>query len=298
MESTIFYPPRRPGVIFQSLAIVLSALAGTAALVLALTRATGSQFVLLIVLALLFYLPLPVLVYRLFSLLRASYTLERDGLRLHWGLRSQDIPLPQVEWVRPASDLGFHLPLPLLRWPGSVVGARPVPDLGPVEFLAATTQGMLLLATPERVYAISPEDPRAFVRLFQRMIEYGSLSPIQPYSSRPAAFAERIWNDRLARVPLIAAVLLTLLLFVFVALMIPASGPLAIGFDPSGAPYPPVPPERLMLLPVLAAFSLVIDVVFGLYLYRSEPNRPISYLLWLSAAVTPLLLLAAVFLLR
>jgi len=45
------------------------------------------------------------------------------GLRLRWGLRAEDIPLPEIEWIRPASDLGFHLPKPFLSMPGALLGA-------------------------------------------------------------------------------------------------------------------------------------------------------------------------------
>ena len=294
MEATRFLPPRRPGVVFHALAVLASLAGGTIALAYALSGASGTQFTLILVLALVLLAPLPLLLYRGFALLRANYNLERDGLRLRWGLRQQDIPLPEIEWVRPASELGFSLPLPPLHWPGAVLGVRTVPELGPVEFLSATTVGMLLLATPDRVYAISPEDPRAFIRAFQRAWECGSLSPLPAYSARPTAFLEQVWQDRLARFPLLVGAALTVGLFLLVGLVIPTSGPLSIGFDPSGQPFPPGPPERLMLLPVLAGFTLAVNLLLGLFLYRYDAQRPIAYLLWLSSALTPLLLALAV----
>ncbi|HZW03756.1 MAG TPA: PH domain-containing protein [Anaerolineaceae bacterium] len=294
MEATRYLPPRRAGLVFHALATAASLTGGISALVAALSGAVGTQFVLFLGLGLLLLVPLPLLLYRGLALFRASYNLERDGLRLNWGLRRQDIPLPEIEWVRPAGELGFHLPLPRLHWPGAILGLRTVPELGPVEFMAASTENMLLLATPDRVYAISPEDPRAFIRAFQRAWEYGSLSPLPAYSARPTAFLEQVWQDRLARIPLLVGLVLTLGLVFFVALLIPTSGPLSLGFDPSGQPFPPGPPERLMLLPVLAAFTLAINLALGLFLYRLRARRPIAYLLWVSSALTPLLLLLAV----
>lgn len=297
MEPTLFIPPRRSGIIFHAAAALVSAGSGTVALLYALRSAVGVPFVLAMLLGVLLIAPLPLLLYRGYALLRAVYTLERDGLRIRWGLRLQDIPIYEVEWVRPLSELGFNLPLPWLHLPGGILGTRIVPELGLVEFMAADTEHMLLIATPDRVFAISPADPRAFVRSFQRAIEFGSLTPIPAYSVRPAAYVSRVWADRLARIPLLISGVLTAVLFVAVALLIPTHGPLSLGFDPSGSPFPPGPPERLMLLPVIAIFMFLVDLLVGLYFYRWDDQRGVSYLLWLSSPITPLLLMIAVLIL-
>jgi hypothetical protein len=226
--------------------------------------------------------------------MQARYSLERDGLRLRWGLRAEDIPLPDVEWVRPASDLAFRLPLPFLPAPGSILGTINVPDLGPVEFMAADLASMLLIATPHKVYAISPADPQSFVAAFQRVVEMGSLSPLPRATTLPAAYLQFVWSDRLARYLAVTGLLLTVTLFVVVGLVIPSHSSIALGWTSSGVPIEPGPPERLLLLPVLGTFTYVLDLLLGLYLYRFLPLRPVSFLLWVAAVITPVLLIVAV----
>lgn len=63
--------------------------------------AVGPVFLRYLLLAGLCLLPLPLLVYRFRALQRAHYILERDGIRLRWGLRAEDIPMDQVDWVHP-----------------------------------------------------------------------------------------------------------------------------------------------------------------------------------------------------
>ena len=59
-------------------------------------------------------------------------------------------------------------------------------------------------------------------------------------------------------------------------------------------PVKPGPPERLLLLPVLGTFTYVLDLLVGLYLYRFLPLRPVSFLLWVGAVITPVMLIMAV----
>ena len=115
--------------------------------------------------------PLPFFGYRLFSLLRADYILDRDSLAFYWGLRVEDIPLNDIEWIRPATDLSTPLRIPTLSLPGALLGMRRHPDLGAVEFIAAEKKKLLLVATAKRTYAISPEDAATFLSTFRRATE-------------------------------------------------------------------------------------------------------------------------------
>jgi membrane protein YdbS with pleckstrin-like domain len=91
---TDFPPPRRTGVIVQIvLALVLGAAVGIALWNATLIQA-GLYFVFLLLLSLILLFPLGISIYRAYALLQARYSLERDGLRLRWGLRAEDIPLP------------------------------------------------------------------------------------------------------------------------------------------------------------------------------------------------------------
>jgi hypothetical protein len=65
----------------------------------------GPTFVLYLLMGFLRSRPSPSFGYRAYALLRADYYIDRDSLAILWGLRVEDIPLTDIEWVRPASDL-------------------------------------------------------------------------------------------------------------------------------------------------------------------------------------------------
>jgi hypothetical protein len=295
--SNVFIPPRQRGLIAHSAAAALLALLSAGCLVVGLAQEVGGNFIVLLTLSLVFFVPLPLFLYRTYSLLRATYAVERDGLRLRWGLRAEDIPLPEIEWVRPASELGYSLPLPLLHWPGAIRGVVNVRDLGAVEFMASDVRTLLLVATPARIFAISPEDQGGFLKAFRRTIEMGSLQPLPSLSIQPTAYLVRIWRDEAARVMLIAGLVVVLMLFVSVSLAVPGRQSISLGYSPDGNPLPPVPSSQMLLLPVLAAFCYTTDLVAGLFFYRRSNWQPIAYLLWGSGVAAPVLLLVAAFLL-
>jgi hypothetical protein len=289
-----FAPPRRRGLILHYLAALALLMACGTVFWYTMQQAVGLTFVLLLLLSLALVAPMLASIYRAYSLLQANYLLERDGLRLRWGLRAEDIPLPDVEWVRPASDLQLRLPRPFLSAPGSLVGEVNVPGLGLVEYIASDSRTLLLVATRHKIYAISPADPLAFVTAFQRVIEMGSISPIQPVSTVPAAFLQTVWSDRVVRTLWIASLVLLAALFASVVLLIPARTSLSLGFTPGGLPVEPGPPERLLLLPALGALTFIFNLLGGMFFYRHVSQRLVAYLLWAANVITPLLLLAAV----
>jgi hypothetical protein len=293
---SLFLPPRKAGILFQSASSLMLLGAGGSFFALAVQSRVDIGFLIFLLLSLLLFIPIPLLVYRLYALLGATYRLERDGLHLHWGLRHEDVPLPEIEWVRPAADLaalvpagagrrGGTLPLPWLRWPGALLGTRSVEGLGTIEFLAADTHNLLLVAIPHKIYAISPTDPAGFVRSFRRMMELGSLTPIRPQSVYPTVMVSRLWSDRAARTLLIAGLALVLVLLAWVGLLIPTHPLVSLGFSPTGAPLDPSSGERLLLLPVLSAFTYVIDLAAGVFFYRRRSTLLIAYLLWAASVV-------------
>ena len=296
-EAQIFTPVRRQGLLlhFGLALLLLGVSAGS--LYFATQAAVGAYFVLLLLLSVLLLPPAVLAAYRGYALLRASYTLERDGLKLRWGLRGEDIPLPEVEWVIPAADLGFALPLPGLSLPGGILGRRMVEGLGLVEYLAGDAETLILVATRQQVYVISPADPREFLSSFQRVMEMGSLSPIEPLSARPAAFVQNVWGEPFARVLLAAGLGVMVVLFIAAGVLIPGHGPVALGYDARGLPLQAGPPERALLLPVLGALTYGFNLLLGLFFFRLPENRPVAYLLWISSLAAGVLLFAAVLIL-
>ncbi len=294
MNTGSFPPSRRRGLLVHGIIIALLAALSVWAF-LNLARAPVGPTIILYLLVILAALPpLPFFSYRAFSLLRADYVLDRDSLAFTWGLRVEDIPLTDIEWIRPASDLSTPLRPPTFSLPGSILGVTLHPDLGTVEFIASTRHDLLLVATARRTYAISPEDAASFLATFRRATELGSLLPAEAISQYPSFLLARAWDNLAARFLWLSGLLLNLGLVVWVFFLIPSVSRVTLGFDPTGAPLDAVPSVRLILLPLLSASLFTAGVITGLYFYRDEKYRPLALLVWASSALTSLLFLLAV----
>lgn len=289
----LFTPPRRYGLIFLSLVTLILTGAGGLSIALSTSQQEQSRFTGLLLFGVILLVPVPLILYALYSLLRGQYILEREGLRLRWGLRAEDIPMSHIEWVRPMKELGFRVPLPLLRFPGAVLGSVYSHELGTIEFLASDPDSILLIATPEKIYAISPQNVSAFMRAYRYVAELGSLHPITSQSIRPMVFLAYIWQDQIARRLILTGGGLFLALLVSSGIAILTRATVPLGYSPQGASLAPVPSIQILLLPVLGLLFLGTDWIIGVYFYRQERTLPAAYLLWGSGAVTLLLFVLA-----
>ena len=289
-----FPPAKRFGLIVHAILILILAGVSTWGFI-NLTRAqVGPMFVSYLLAALLAFAPIPFLGYRAYALLRADYYIDRDSLAILWGLRIEDIPLTDIEWVRPASDLTHPLSLPRLRLPGAVIGTRRHSDLGSVEFIASTSRNLILIATSKHVFAISPKDTAALVRTFARATELGSLTPAEPKSVHPSFVITQAWESPIARFLWMSGLILNLGLVVWVGILIPSLPQVPFGFNSLGVPNATAPSVRLILLPLLSALMFVTGLTAGLYFYRWERQRPLAFVVWISSTLCALLFLMAV----
>jgi hypothetical protein len=292
----VFFPPNRSGVIFHVTFIALLTLAGAWGLWQGFNTDVGLTFILYLLPFLLSLLLVPFLIYRLSNLENSSYTLERDSMRLRWGLRVETIPMVDVQWVRPATDLSGQIPSPRFRWPGAVLGTRRLPGGDTeIEFLASQTSTLLVIATAKKLYAISPKNQTEFLQAYQFLTELGSLAPPEPQSIYPTILITSLWNNRLARYLLLVATLLSLSVFIWVSVTIPNFEQIPLGFLPDGSAGNPVPSIRLMLLPTLNTIIFLVNLFLGVAYFRREETQPLAYLLWTTSTVTSLLFLAAIF---
>ncbi len=295
--NTVFLPRRNLGILLHA-GLLLLALGMVALSLSWLIRLPfGGIYVLALLAAFSSFLPVPFLLYRLYALYRATYLLERDRLVIRWGLRQEEIPLSEVEWLRSAAELVPPLRLPRWALPGSVLGVRRHPDLGPVEFLAAERdpRRLLLLGTSRHVFVISPADLQGFVQTFARLMEMGALGPAVPRSIYPSFLIGEAWQATSVRFLWISGFLLNLVLLSGILLLIPGRATISLGFDPQGGPYPPIPSTQWILLP-LESFSLgMVSWLAGLYLYRWPPYRLLAMLLWMAVPLTATLYLLAVY---
>jgi hypothetical protein len=289
-----FPPARRLGLILHGIIILVLGL-GSMWGFLNLTRAEmGLTFVTYLLTGFLAFAPIPFFAYRAYALLRADYYIDRDSLAMLWGLRIEDIPLTDIEWVRPASDLTYPLLLPRFRLPGAILGTRRHPDLGLVEFIASSSRNLILIATSKRIFAISPGNPAGLVQTFARATEMGSLTPTEAKSVYPSFLITQAWESPLARFLWMSGILLNLGLIVWVGILIPSLSQIPFGFDPFGIPSELAPPTQLILLPLVSTLMFIIGVTAGLYLYRWDRQRPLAFIVWISSALCTLFFLLAV----
>src|ERR1044071_8652704 len=289
-----FPPARRLGLIFHTAIIILLALISSWGF-FNLTRApVGPMFVLDLLVGFLAFAPLPLFGYRAYALLRADYYIDRDSLAMLWGLRIEDIPLTDIEWVRPASDLTEPLLLPRFRLPGAILGIRRHPDLGLVEFIASSSRNLILIATSKRIFAISPQNASGLVQTFARATEMGSLMPTEAKSVYPSFLITEAWESRAARFLWISGLLINLGLILWVGILIPSFSRIPFGFNSFGTANQTASSTQLILLPLISAFMFVVGVTAGLYFYRWERQRPLAFVVWISSTVCAFLFLVAV----
>ena len=289
-----FPPAKRFGLVVHG--IIILVLAGISAWgFLNLTRVQlGPMFVNYLLTGILAFAPIPFLGYRAYALLRADYYIDRDSLAMLWGLRVEDIPLTDVEWVRPASDLSHPLSLPRFRMPGAILGTRRHTDLGLVEFMASDSRNMILIATAKRIFAISPKDPNSLIRTFARATEMGSLLRAEPKSVYPSFVLTQAWESPLVRFMWVSGLILNIGLVIWVGFLIPSLGQISLGFSPFGAPLEPAPSIRLILLPLLSGLFFIAGWGAGLYFYRWDMQRMLANIIWISSTLSALLFLIAV----
>jgi hypothetical protein len=296
MSPIDFPPPRSLGLTLHTTLIVVLVVIGVVFAILAYRQPIDLFFTLYISITALMFFLISVLAYRRYALRRANYSIDRDKLILVWGLRMEQISISDIEWVRPLTTLARPLPLPVFRLPGSVLGVRRHPDLGPVEFLASDERSLLLVATPRRIFAISPESPVDFLQYIQRAIEMGSLSPTLSQSLYPSFIVAQAWTNPLARFLWLAGLFLNVGLLAWVSFLTPSLGPISLGFLPSGAARTPVAGLALILLPIVSVFLYVVGWVVGLIIYRRESQRSMAHIVWTGGVVSSLLFLVAVML--
>ncbi len=296
-DAQVYYPPKTAGMVLHGF-LILVLLGGSGVLVyLAFSLSTSWSLILFLLGAILFLAIFPIVAYRAYALFHATYSVERDGLRVRWGLRSEDIPLTEVIWVRPASELEQSLHLPAFSMPGALLGNTEHEELGPLEFIASSVSHLVIVSSVNKTLVLSPEDPEEFVYRFQRVIEMGSLYPIPPHTAIPAAFIQQIFKDKLSRRLILALLGMTILLIIVTSLLIPVNPMVSLGYDINGGLLPQVDSNRLLLLPVIATFFSFCDIIAGAFLFRRPDTRMISYFIWSAGILMSLILILAVTLL-
>ena len=289
--------PRTRGLLLHVGGIVFCALLIGLLLTATAVAGAGLSLILLLVGSLLAGLLLALLLYRAFGLWRAGYWISRAGLRLRWGARQVDLPYDAIVDVAAASEMEHPPQPPRWGWPGSYVGISQDPELGRVEFMAAEADKLVYIGTEQGVYAISPENPAAFLRVYRDQEERGSLQAMPTRSIAPTfALAEAWGNLRLRRL-LIAGGALAVLLLVLVGAIAPGRESVSLGFDADGQPLPGLPGTALFLLPALNLLFFLGNLFVGLLVYRGREETEFTQLLWGGSLATGVFFLLGVLIL-
>jgi hypothetical protein len=289
-----FPPPKQRGLIIHGLLILVLAVIAFTGFINITRNEVGAEFLISLLISLFSFAPIPFLVYRTYSLWRADYHMDRDSLAISWGLRVEDIPLTDIEWIRSAEDLTHPISLPTLPIPGGLLGIRRHPDLGTIEFLAADSKKLLLVATAKRVFVISPADTTGLMQTFARATELGSITPADAKSVYPSFVITQAWQSGLVRYLWLTALFLNLGLFVWASIIIPSTPSVALGPQFIGSSLETVPSSQLIIFPLASLLLSVAGWIAGLYFYRWDKERVLAFIVWGSSTLTSLLFLLAV----
>jgi hypothetical protein len=236
-----------------------------------------------------------VLAYQTASWLTLRYRLDRNGIIVSWLGAEQIIPIRNIQRIVPGRQFGgIVVRRRGLHWPGHERGNGLVPGIGRTRFLATRPlEEQLLLVTPGRAFAISPDDPEGFLSAFESRQELGPNRLLEQTVRRARWLTWPLWTDQTAWTLLGAAVVVNLGLFGYLCVRFPGLDfQLPLHFNSLGQADRIGTKMELFALPIIGLIILGTNVGLGLILYRRE--RAGSYLLWgAAAAVQALFWLAA-----
>ena len=288
-EKITFYPPKQMGTIIHLLLMLVFSAAGVWGIWGVSNVAVAPQLLPYIALIILFLATVPYLIYTLYALHRSEYILERGGIKLHWGWRTESFPMEEVDWVYRVEDLETAPHLPIIHWPGAVTGVRRFQRGPEVEYLSSSTKGLVIIAAGERYYAISPNQVNDFISAYHELTELGAISPISPESVQPTLILSEVFKIKPILWILIGGGLLNISLLIWTLLVIPSRDLVSLGFTPGGVPHDSLDSVRLVLFPILNTTAYLANLILGLFLFRNQENRFLAYLLWSASVVVAIL---------
>ena len=287
----LWKPPRSLVSLLLLAGLLVALLAVDIVLAWTLTRSEVGLRALALALVIALSLPvLAVLAYWLWGALTLRYTLDRNALTVHWAGATHVIPLPIVQRLVPGTELPTAPRVQGLRLPGYTVGQAELPDLGRTLFFSTRPLAeQVFVVTPLQTYALSPDDPAAFlaeVATRQRLgpTEYVAQTVrLAPWLGLP------IWRDRVAHLLLGVAALACVALYAWVVARypdLPASLPLR------GPTLPPLARLAALLLPTIGLGALVGNGLLAALVHARERGAALL-LLGGAVAVQALLWVAA-----
>lgn len=132
-----------------------------------------------------------------YSLATLWYSLDRNGLVIHWGPLSQVVPLGAIERLVPGTSVGVPR-IAGISWLGYHVGSGVIDRIGKVLFYSThqSPEQVLYVMTTERNYAISVPDPAEFAREIQVRQDLGPTAEVPHHVERTLPTLQGFWADR------------------------------------------------------------------------------------------------------
>lgn len=224
--------------------------------------------------------------YWCYALATMWYSLDRNGLVIHWGFLSQVVPLEGIERLVPGTSAGVPK-VGGVTWMGYHVGRAHNERIGDVLFYSThqSAEQVLYVMTSEQNYAISVQDPAAFAREIQVRQDLGATAPVAHHVERAMPALQGFWTDRtgLALAGL-AAVLGALVWLVVAARYGSLPETFELYFPPSrSSPLVELVGRSAVLeLPRTASMLLIANLALGVVLYAWD--RIAGYALFLAGA--------------
>jgi Bacterial PH domain len=207
-----------------------------------------------------------------------GYVLDRNGLSIHWGFIRQVVPLDKIERVVPGPP-GFPVQIQGLNWPGYHVGRGFVERIGETLFYSThnSPEELLYVVTPTDAYAVSVADGERFVAEVHRQQQAGVAVSLRQTPRRSLLAAQPFWQDGLAQLLAIVAILVCAATFgVVYARYGDLPNSLAMSFPPLDVTRV-ADKSELLSLPTTAFGLLLINLILALFVHAWE--RLTAYLL-------------------
>jgi hypothetical protein len=237
------------------------------------------------------------LVYQIWGLISASYTMDRNAVVIHWGGVEHIIPMSGIREVVPAREMqNLHI-RPSIRWPGCFIGIGKAEDTDTILFYATMPPAnQVVLRTDTVAYAISPADLETFLPALRERLEMGPTQEVEESSIHPAFLDWDIWQDHWGLGLLSGTVILLIALVGLLCWRFPyLPAEIALRFTAEGVPVLVTDKDRIFYLTLLGFIFTCVNGVSGLYFYQRE--RTASYFLWSSLLAVTVALWTAVILL-
>jgi hypothetical protein len=289
VKTYFFKPISKIGLIVHGVAIILLMGVVSMLIIPLFNHSLSFLFIAYLLSAFLVAIPIPFLAYRTYALFNAEYILERDGIRLKWGLRLEDIPMNEILWVQQAKTYPHPIHYPFFQIPGALLGQVKQPNGEMIEFIASEKKNLVLIGLKNKIYAVSPLELEKFLTVFTDQLEYGSLAEIIPQSIYPSLLVTQIFKLPKMIWLMSASFILNLVLLFASGFASTRFEQVFMSYNVLGMLEDPIPATQLMIFPILSLFFFFSSIILSIVLYRDQSKAKLIYLLQLSNILSCLL---------